>query len=225
MEKLETWIIPAILAALVLLGAAAAFGVSGPDLSIQSPYDRAMQSAVQVVDPEGGQGSGVVVTDQGVLLTNAHVCRDKREFIIVRPDTEQVRAEVLWTSPFKSDLCLLMVYPSDLAWVPIEMRSEPLALGEEVFAIGSPFGLDFTLTTGTVARTTFAYDNQEKGDRVQIDVVTGPGSSGGPLLDMDGRLVGLVNSGLAATIGYSNRIPLGYNFAIPTSVIERLLAR
>lgn len=200
--------------------------VSTPSLL---PIERAMVSTVKVEMPDGGHGSGVVISAKGLILTNAHVCGEHETLTIQRSDGQQVAATPLWTSPREYDLCLLRtsdVVSSEfhnvnvnLIWEPMVIRAEPVTYGEEIFALGSPLGIDWMVVHGIVSNP-----NPDFAERFVFDANTAPGSSGGPIVDSEGRLVGLVSSGLGVQI-FGTTIMAGFNFAIPAETIRMLLAQ
>ncbi|BDG03596.1 peptidase [Anaeromyxobacter oryzae] len=161
-------------------------------------------------------GSGVIVSPEGYVLTNNHVVERGARFRVGLLDGREVIAKVVGTDP-SSDLAVLKLDTKDrLPYVPVG-RSDDLMIGETVIAIGNPFGLSHTVTTGVVSAV---HRNFRAGDRtlfdfIQTDASINPGNSGGPLLDIDGRLVG-VNT---AILGDRNA---GIGFAIPIDRARRI---
>jgi serine protease Do len=161
-------------------------------------------------------GSGVIVSPDGYVLTNNHVIERGTRFRVGLLDGRDVIARVVGTDP-SSDLAVLKLDAKErLPFVPMG-RSEDLLIGETVIAIGNPFGLSHTVTTGVVSAV---HRNFRSGDRtlfdfVQTDASINPGNSGGPLLDIDGRLVG-INT---AIVGERSS---GIGFAIPIDRARRI---
>lgn len=168
-----------------------------------------------------GTGSGFVWDQAGHLITNNHVIADARS-VFVRFDTgDAVSARVVGTSP-DHDLAVLKVTKAASSLQPIPVgRSDDLRIGQAVFAIGNPFGLSRTLTSGIVSalgRTLPAQTGREIQGVVQTDAAINPGNSGGPLLDSAGRLVG-VNTAIASQTGsYA-----GIGFAVPVDTVNRIV--
>ncbi len=161
-------------------------------------------------------GSGVIVSPDGYVLTNNHVVERGARLRVGLLDGRELLAKVVGTDP-SSDLAVLKLQAKErLPFVPVG-RSDDLMIGETVIAIGNPFGLAHTVTTGVVSAV---HRNFKSGDRtlfdfVQTDASINPGNSGGPLLDIDGRLVG-INT---AIIGERSA---GIGFAIPIDRARRV---
>ncbi|MGH2922510.1 MAG: S1C family serine protease [Solirubrobacterales bacterium] len=167
--------------------------------------------------PRGGQGtatgSGFVIDDDGHILTNAHVVEGATEIEVQAGDEGDVHsAEVVGMDP-SSDVALLKVEETD-GLTPLELGdSSKVQVGDAVVAIGNPFGLDRTVTTGIVSakqRLIRAPNGFSISDVIQTDAAVNPGNSGGPLLDSAGRVIG-INSQIA-TSGGGNE---GVAFAVP----------
>jgi len=169
-----------------------------------------------------GLGSGFFISDDGYLLTNNHVVDGADEISVIMQDRREFVAEVIGTDE-RSDLALLKVEASGLPTVKMG-KSEDLDVGEWVLAIGSPFGLDYSVAAGIVSAKGRSLPT-EKGENyvpfIQTDVAINPGNSGGPLFNMDGEVVG-INSQIYTRSGGS----IGLSFAIPVStalnVVEQL---
>jgi Do/DeqQ family serine protease len=161
-------------------------------------------------------GSGVIVSPDGYLLTNNHVVERGARFRVGLLDGREILAKVVGTDP-SSDLAVLKLDSKErLPFAPVG-RSDDLMIGETVIAIGNPFGLAHTVTTGVVSAV---HRNFKAGDRtlfdfIQTDASINPGNSGGPLLDIDGRLIG-VNT---AILGERSA---GIGFAIPIDRARRI---
>lgn len=168
-------------------------------------------------------GSAVVYRADGVLVTNAHVVGGADRVTVTLPDAERMDAEVVGTDP-SNDLAVLRVDADDLpvpAWSGVDTLPE---VGEPVVAIGSPFGLDGTVTSGIVSALGRSLSTPQVAlvDLVQTDAAMNPGNSGGALVDGQGRVIG-VNTAIASRGGGNE----GVGFAIPattvTPVVEQLL--
>ncbi len=166
-----------------------------------------------------GLGSGVVVSRDGLVLTNAHVIEKASEIDVILPDQRRFDAEVLGTDP-KTDLAVLKLKGDFGKLTPLEMGdSKRLRLGDVVLAIGNPFGLGQTVTMGIISATSRAgMGIVDYEDFLQTDAAINPGNSGGALVDMEGKLVGINTAILSRTGGYQ-----GIGFAIPTSMVKPVL--
>jgi len=206
-------------------GSPAAGGSGGGPASVADIYRRVSPGVVFVSVEGGGSGSGFVIDEDGSIVTNEHVAGDA-ERVSVRFDEQgdPVEARVAGTDP-STDLALLKVDPSDVegGLQPLELASsEDLQPGEPAIAIGSPFGLQGTVTSGIVS----ALDREIRSPNgfpipgvVQTDAAINPGNSGGPLLDGQGRVIG-VNSQIAAGGGGANS---GVGFAVPIDTVKEVV--
>jgi len=175
---------------------------------------------------QGGQaasGSGFVYDDSGLIVTNEHVVEGGDAFSVrFGEDGEPVQAKLLGADA-SVDLAVLRVDPADVAGglQPLELgASKDVRPGEVAIAIGSPFGLEGTVTSGIVSalgRTIQAPNGFSISNAVQTDAAINPGNSGGPLLDAEGRVIG-VNSQIRTEGGGDNA---GVGFAVPVDEIER----
>lgn len=154
-----------------------------PQLNV---YEQARETVVRVTDGHG-HGSGVVISKDGLIVTNRHVVGENKEMTVEWYSGRSMTAKVLWTSSAYFDLALMKVEP-DLPLKVATLRRDPVRLGEKVFAIGSPGVFPFTVTQGYVSRTVADYIGTEV---VQLDLDINPGNSGGGLFDAQGQLVGL----------------------------------
>jgi serine protease Do len=160
-------------------------------------------------------GSGFLISKDGYILTNHHVVKDADKIIVALSDRREMEAELVGSDP-RSDLALLKIEAEDLPYLTLA-DSDQLKVGEWVLAIGSPFGLDYSVTAGIVSakgRSLPTKDNANYVPFIQTDVAINPGNSGGPLFNLDGEVVG-VNSQIFTRSGGS----IGLSFAIPASVV------
>jgi len=160
--------------------------------------------------PREGSGSGFVFDLQGNIVTNYHVIENASEIEVLLADGPAHPAELVGADRF-SDLAVVRIEAPPELLVPVEIgRASDLRVGQRVIAIGNPFGLDRTLTTGVVSalgRTIETEDGQALGEVIQTDAAINPGNSGGPLLNTNGRLVG-VNTAIRSPTGGSVGINL-----------------
>ena len=171
--------------------------------------------------PEG-TGSGFVWDKKGHIVTNFHVIRGADSAQVVLADHSTWKARLVGASP-EGDLAVLAIDAPESRLQPIQVgTSHDLEVGQSVFAIGNPFGLDHTLTTGIVSALGREIGSQSgrtiKGV-IQINAPINPGNSGGPLLDSSGRLIG-VNSAIVSPSGTF----AGIGFAIPVDKVNRIVA-
>src|SRR5690606_10746222 len=146
-----------------------------------------------------GQGSGLIYDDQGHIVTNNHVVEDAESVLVVFSSGYWAEAEVVAADPL-ADLAVLRVTPPEgIEWRPLPLAEpDSLRVGYTVIAIGNPFGLDGTMTTGIVSALGRGVPVGESltsrytlPDVVQTDAAINPGNSGGPLIDLSGRVVGV----------------------------------
>jgi S1-C subfamily serine protease len=168
-----------------------------------------------------GAGSGVIWDEQGHIVTNFHVLQDARRIRVMLPDQSIYPATLIGEAPDK-DLAVLKINAPAGRLQPIPIgSSEDLQVGQKAFAIGNPFGLDQTLTTGVVSglgREIRARNGRTIDNVIQTDAAINPGNSGGPLLDSAGRLIG-VNTAIYSPSGAS----AGIGFAIPVDTVNRIV--
>jgi S1-C subfamily serine protease len=167
-------------------------------------------------------GTGFAYDGSGHIVTNAHVVEGARR-VSVRDDAGLVEADVIGLD-LSTDLAVLAVDPADLTLKPLSLgRVETVEVGDEVLAIGNPFGLEDTITHGIVSarqRRIGAPNGYVIEDVIQTDAAVNPGNSGGPLIDMDGRVIG-VNSQIAT--GGDSRSSAGIAFAVPVSTVREIV--
>ncbi|WP_420006883.1 S1C family serine protease [Tsuneonella aeria] len=169
-----------------------------------------------------GSGSGLVWDEAGHIVTNFHVIEGASEAQIQLADGRQFSATVVGVSP-QHDLAVLKIGGAGFtapARVPIGTSSD-LQVGQNVFAIGNPFGLDWTLTKGIVSALDRSLPNENGPDirhLIQTDAAINPGNSGGPLLDSAGRLIG-INTAIYSPSGAS----AGIGFAVPVDTVMRVV--
>lgn len=171
-----------------------------------------------ITEIPSGSGSGFVWDQQGHVITNFHVVQKASSVLVTLADGAAYQAELVGVAPEK-DLAVLKIDAPRNVLVPIPVgESENLRVGQSVYAIGNPFGLDQTLTTGVVSalgREIQSVAGIPIRGAVQTDAAINPGNSGGPLLDSDGRLIG-VNTQIYSPSGAS----AGIGFSIPVDVVR-----
>ncbi|MCO5106658.1 MAG: Do family serine endopeptidase [Burkholderiaceae bacterium] len=165
--------------------------------------------------PLHGQGSGFIVSEDGLVLTNAHVVRDASSVTVKLADRREFEASVLGVDP-ATDVAVLRIKADGLPTVQLGNPSE-LAVGDYVLAIGSPFGFEQSATSGIVSAKGRSLPGDTYVPFIQTDVAVNPGNSGGPLFDARGRVVGINSQIYSRTGGYQ-----GLSFAIPIDVAVRI---
>jgi S1-C subfamily serine protease len=183
-------------------------------------YERDFFS-MDVMQIPKGSGSGFVWDTDGHVVTNFHVVSEGNAFKVTLADQSEWDAEVVGLAADK-DLAVLRIKAGRDRLVPLPVgTSSDLAVGQKVLAIGNPFGLDQTLTTGVVSalgRELQSPSGRTIRDVIQTDAAINPGNSGGPLLDSSGRLIG-VNTAIFSPSGAS----AGIGFAVPVDTVRRLI--
>jgi S1-C subfamily serine protease len=167
-----------------------------------------------------GTGSAFLWDDRGHVVTNYHVLQDATSAQVTLGDQEY-EASLVGVAP-EHDLAVLSIRAGRDRFVPLKVgTSAGLQVGQKVYAIGNPFGLDHTLTTGIVSalgRTIQTAEGTPIDDAIQTDAAINPGNSGGPLLDSEGRLIG-VNTAIYSPSGGS----AGIGFAVPVDTVSRIV--
>ncbi len=168
-----------------------------------------------------GTGSGFMWDKHGHIVTNFHVIAGADEARVTLPDHTTWPARLVGQSP-RNDLAVLRIVGAAKRLLPLAIgTSHDLAVGQDVVAIGSPFGLDYTLSTGVISglgREIQGAGGLPIGGAIQTDAAINPGNSGGPLLDSAGRLIG-VNTAILSPTGTS----AGVGFAVPVDTIARVV--
>jgi len=176
------------------------------------------------VPTESGTGSGAVIDDQGHIVTNFHVVRGARRMEVTLPDKSKVEATLIGADPNK-DLAVIQVKVPRGRLTPIPLgTSKDLLVGQKVLAIGNPYGLERTLTTGIISslgRSIQATNGLVIDDIIQTDAAINPGNSGGPLLNSQGQIIG-INTAILSPGENSGSIGIG--FAIPADTVRRITA-
>jgi S1-C subfamily serine protease len=169
-----------------------------------------------------GEGSGVVIDREGRILTNFHVVDGAREVQVTLFNSKTCDAKIVGQDP-ASDVAVVQIDAPASDLYPVTFGdSTRLRVGQKVFAIGNPFGLERTLTTGIISSLNRSLPSRSQNRTIkqiiQIDAAINPGNSGGPLLDSHGRMIG-INTAIASRTGES----AGVGFAIPINTVGRVL--
>ena len=198
-----------------------------------SVYENVNQSVVNIntvsrtetfffaVVPQEGSGSGWVLDKQGHIVTNYHVIADSDEIEVTLSDGASHKAIVVGADP-QNDIAVLKIRADAQVLKPVTLgRSSDLKVGQHVYAIGNPFGLERTMTAGIVSsldRPLRSKSRRLMKGIIQIDAALNQGNSGGPLLDSQGALIGM-NTAIASSVGEN----AGIGFAIPVNTISRVV--
>jgi S1-C subfamily serine protease len=207
-------------------------GLSADEVNNIEVYNKAHSATVNIVTevlrqnwffqivPERGTGSGFVIRDDGLILTNAHVVSGRAPRIqVTMPDKSRYTAEIL-DKDANNDLALIKITPKKQLVHLALGDSNGLKVGQKVLAIGNPFGLEGTLTTGIVSslgRTIQDENGRELEGMIQTDAAINPGNSGGPLLDSQGNVIG-INTAIYGPGGN-----IGIGFAMPINKAKAML--
>lgn len=159
-------------------------------------------------------GTGCIINKNGTILTSAHILEEGNDIIVTTSDGKDYKAEILKKFGEKKDIALLKInVPYDLKTVTLGDSSK-IKVGESVLAIGNPFGFKGTLTKGIISRIDYSKN------RIQTDAAINPGSSGGPLLNEKGEIIGINQAIYNPDNNISN---IGIGFATPINLIKEYL--
>jgi serine protease Do len=185
-----------------------------PDLPEDSPFRDFFRRYFDEIPEERNArslGSGFVISEDGYIMTSAHVIADATEILVRFSDRRELEAKVIG-SDTRSDVALLKVEAKGLPVVRIG-NPQRLSVGEWVLAIGSPFGFESTATAGIVSAKGRSLPNESYVPFIQTDVAINPGNSGGPLFNLDGEVVGINAQIYSRTGGF-----MGLSFAVPIDI-------
>ncbi|MFT4267146.1 MAG: DegQ family serine endoprotease [Xenophilus sp.] len=174
-----------------------------------------MRRGPQRAVPTRAEGSGFIVSPDGLILTNAHVVQGAKEVTVKLTDRREFQAKVLGADP-KTDVAVLRIAAKNLPTVPLG-NPKDLKVGEWVLAIGSPFGFENSVTAGVVSAKGRSLPDDSFTPFIQTDVAINPGNSGGPLFNARGEVVGINSQIYSRSGGYQ-----GVSFAIPIDIATRV---
>jgi S1-C subfamily serine protease len=212
-------------------GTAATAGFSTDEISNIDIYKSAHLATVNITSvvwregwffqmyPEKGTGSGFIINPDGRIITNHHVVLGGQQITVTLSNKKQYKAKVLGTDR-KNDLAIVQIEPREKLPVLKLGDSDPLQVGQKVLAIGNPFGLEGTLTTGVVSslgRSISDENGRALEGMIQTDAAINPGNSGGPLLDSRGNVIG-INTAI-----YGPQGNIGIGFAMPINRAKAML--
>ncbi len=171
----------------------------------------------QQPQPRIGMGSGFLVTSDGYILTNNHIVQGAHLITVHLHDGTELEAELVGTDP-STDIAVIKIEGEDLPFLTLA-NSDDAEVGDWAIAIGSPFGLEATVTVGIIsAKGRDELHITDLEDFIQTDAAINPGNSGGPLLDLDGEAVGVNTAIVSGSGGY-----MGIGFAIPSNMAQRVM--
>ena len=195
------------------------------EYSLIDIFEKSEESVVQVnvlrSESEGGMGSGFVYSEDGYIITNQHVVKEAQKVTVTFLDGEAYIGDVIGRDR-DLDIAVVKVNPSNTYIQPIKIGdSSKLKVGEKIAAIGNPFGLSGSMTSGIVSQIGRLLP-QESGysipDVIQTDAAINPGNSGGPLINMKGEVVGINTAIQSATGEFS-----GIGFAVPSNTVKKVV--
>ena len=191
---------------------------------LQDPYFRRYFGVPDAaLQPAIAAGSGVIVDGaKGLVITNFHVVRQAETIEVVLKDGRKYRADVLGVAP-NLDLAVLKIDARNLPTLPLG-DSRKLEVGDYVVAIGNPFGLGQTVTSGIVSATDRPLGQGDSRRFIQTDAPINPGNSGGALINLHGELVGINSALFSPSTSESGAGNVGIGFAIPSDVVKQVLA-
>ncbi|MFB5598497.1 MAG: S1C family serine protease [Nitrosopumilaceae archaeon] len=199
------------------------------ELSLVEIFEHSEASVVRVnvqrdieVLSTSGVGSGFVYDTNGHIITNSHVVENAQKIVVTLLDGGSYNAKLIGKDPF-TDLAVIKIEPNGVFLQPLPIGdSSKLKVGEQIAAIGNPFGLSGSMTAGIVSQMGRLLPSQDSGfsipDVIQTDAAINPGNSGGPLLNMRGEVVGINTAIQSATGEFS-----GVGFAIPSQTIVKIV--
>lgn len=202
---------------LIYLLALPSFGFDKEEQAIISLYEK-INPAIVCVDSQVSDGiscgTGCIIDKRGIILTSAHVVDLGKNIVVTMSNGQDYNAKVLQRFGDKKDIALLKIdVPMELKTVKLG-NSEKIKVGQKVLAIGNPFGFNGTLTQGIISRIDYSKN------RIQTDAAINPGSSGGPLLNKNGEIIGINQAIYNPDNNISN---IGIGFAIPINLVKEYL--
>jgi len=172
------------------------------------------------IPSESGSGTGFFIDNSGTILTNFHVVENANKLVVTLSDNSQWPAKIIGSDP-NNDLAILKIAAPYETYDTLKFASsKEIVVGQKVLALGNPFGLRLTLTTGIISalgRTIEAKNGRKIEGIIQTDAAINPGNSGGPLLDSEGNVIG-INTAIIGSAG-----SVGIGFAVPSNTALRIL--
>ncbi len=196
-------------------------------VNIVVTVDEAIELNADQLFPAQGQGSGFIYDTAGHIVTNNHVVAEAKKLEVTFYDGTTVEAKVVGTDP-DSDLAVVKVDVAAASLRPVTWGdSDKVLVGQRAVAIGNPFGLEGTLTSGIVSALGRSLPTEEGAFRIpeiiQTDAAINPGNSGGPLLNSQGEVIGINTAIVPRQSGFGERSFLGVGFAVPANLVKRVV--
>ena len=195
-----------------------AFAFDKEEMSIIKLYEK-INPAIVCVDSQASDGiscgTGCIIDKTGLILTSAHVIEKENSVIVTMSNGQDYKAKVLKLFGENKDIALLKIYTTESLKTVKLGNSEHIKVGQKVLAIGNPFGFSGTLTQGIISRIDYVKN------RIQTDAAINPGSSGGPLLNKNGEIIGINQAIYNPDNNISN---IGIGFAIPINLVKEYLS-
>ena len=195
------------------------FAYDRDELSNITVYEKISPAivSVEVQVPDGiSSGSGCIINSEGIILTSAHILENSNKITIITNNGQTYKAKVLQNGTKNKDLALLKIISKEQFSTVKLGDSSDLKVGQKVLAIGNPFGFNGTLTQGIISRIDYTKN------KIQTDAAINPGSSGGPLINTSGEVIGINQAIFNPDNNISN---IGIGFAIPINTAKEFLAR
>ena len=174
----------------------------------------------RAIPAESGSGTGFIIGESGIIVTNYHVVENASKLVVTLSNNSQWPGKLIGADP-NNDLAIVRIQaPSDSYDILEFSNSNDIVVGQKVLALGNPFGLRQTLTTGIISalgRTIAAKNGRKIEGIIQTDAAINPGNSGGPLLDSEGKVIG-INTAIIGSAG-----SVGIGFAVPSNTALRIL--
>lgn len=184
------------------------------NISVYEKINPAIVSIDAKISNGTSSGTGCIINPKGVVLTSSHVVLNSKDIIVTTSDGESYKASMLKRAGDNKDLVLLKINVEKPMYAVKMGNSSDVRVGQKVLAIGNPFGFNGTLTQGIVSRIDY------KRNKIQTDAAINPGSSGGPLLNTSGEVIG-INQAIYNPDNNSSNIGIG--FAIPINEVKQLI--
>ena len=179
-------------------------------------FESLPQQPMPELMPSTGFGSGFIISQDGLIVTNAHVVDGATEITVSLPDRREYSASIVGSDE-RSDIAVLKVDATDLPTLALGDSSD-VNVGQWVLAIGSPFGFEYTATQGIISAVSRTLPNENYVPFIQTDAAVNPGNSGGPLFDTDGQVIGVNAQIFSRSGGF-----MGLSFAIPINVVKSVV--
>ena len=174
----------------------------------------------RAIPTESGSGTGFIIDKSGIIVTNYHVVENAKKLLVTLSDNSQWPGKLIGSDP-NNDIAIVRIEAPSSRYDSLEFSSSnDISVGQKVLALGNPFGLRQTLTTGIISalgRTIAAKNGRKIEGIIQTDAAINPGNSGGPLLDSEGKVIG-INTAIIGSAG-----SVGIGFAVPSNTALRIL--